>query len=159
MAKSARDSYDHKAIPGSLKAALKTRTRLYAPVVDLYDALDAVDELAVDPVEESRSNKRPYASISQSRADMSSASSAVDSHRGIAAGTVHPDEGSRPDPHSHQQSIRSRSRIASASPVLAVSSSGNPCGVLGVLYGRFAEDEVRRLKSEVPLLQRLIQRF
>jgi hypothetical protein len=89
VAKSIWNSSDHKTIPEPLKkAAMKARTRLYVPVVDLVDEPDAVEKHTADPVADSRRNKRPRASDSRSRADMSSASSA-----GVTADL---DEGSRP---------------------------------------------------------------
>ena len=108
-------------------------TRLY--VVDLFDQLDDVEEPAADPVEDSRPNKRPRASISRSRADVSSTSSTVVPQGGLAPGTADPDEGSRLDSQPRPQSVRSRSRVTNSSPALAVSSSGTPGRALGVLCG------------------------
>jgi hypothetical protein len=118
------------------------RTRLYA--VDLFDQLDDVEEPAADPVEDSRPNKRPRASVSRSHADVSSTSSTVVPHGGLAAD---PDEDSRLDSQPRPQSVRSRSRVTNSSPALAVSSSGTPRCAL------------RYLKPVGPLLQRLIQRL
>ncbi len=78
-------------IPGNLKSALKARTRLYAPVVDLLDEPHDVEGLAADPVEVFRPNKRPPAPVSRSRADASSTSLAVVPLAGVVPGTADPD--------------------------------------------------------------------
>ena len=103
--------------------------------MDLFDQLDDVEEPAADPVEDSRPNKRPRASVFRSRADVSSTSSTVVPQGGLAPGTADPDEGSRLDSQPRPQSVRSRSRVTNSSPALAVSSSGTPCRALGVLCG------------------------
>ena len=102
VSKSIRDSFDHKAIPEDLKAAMKGRARLYfsavgeasdvmdlavgAPVVGglAPESPDFVDLAAEAPDVSSLSAKRPCRSVSRSRivATSLSSSSQVEPHSG-----------------------------------------------------------------------------